>query len=52
MPTLMPAPRMPDTVGRDAVRPAFGDQRDAVGPHAADAEADQKPQHQHLLAAL
>ena len=34
------------------VRPALGHQRDAVGPHAADAEADQEPQQQHLLASV
>jgi hypothetical protein len=40
--------------GDDGTRdfwPTFGDERDAVGPDAADAEADQEAEHQHLIQA-
>ena len=32
--------------------PTFGDERDAVGPDATDAEADEEAQHQHLVQTL
>jgi hypothetical protein len=46
---LMPAAITPQDGRLRRRRPALGDERDAIGPHAADPEAHEKPQHEHLL---
>ena len=51
MPTLMPAPRTPETVGRDAVGQHSATSATPLGHMPPTPRPDQEPQHEHLFAA-